>query len=213
MENKKITRDDLNFAALFDMMFGVPLDSEDVKENDVDENDNEEEEEELELEDDDLPFCDFDFDPDDFCDEEDAPLENEAMWGITNINRVIFNPPATVICWEDGSKTVVKCAEGQLFDRYAGFSAAVMKKLFGSTACAKEIMEQCDVDNWKACMEAEKERRREENQAKEAKNREAKKHNTPSPTDSDTADLFIRLLADALERFKKQLEIKDGEEE
>ena len=202
MENKKITRDDLDFTALFDMMFGVPFDSEDVKKNDIDENDNEVEEEELKLEDDDLPFCDFDFDPDDFC---DTP-ENETMWGIPDIDRVIFNPPATVICWEDGSKTVVKCAEGQLFDRYAGFSAAVMKRLFGSTARAKEMMEQCDVDNWKAYMEAEKERRREENQAKEAKNREAKKHNDPSPTD------FIRLLADALERFKKQLEIKDGEE-
>ena len=29
----------------------------------------------------------------------------------SGIKKVIFNPPATIVFWEDGSKTVVKCRE------------------------------------------------------------------------------------------------------
>ena len=30
-----------------------------------------------------------------------------------NVSKIIFNPPATIVFWEDGTKTVVKCsAEG-----------------------------------------------------------------------------------------------------
>ena len=29
----------------------------------------------------------------------------------SGIKNVIFNPPATIVFWEDGSKTVVKCQE------------------------------------------------------------------------------------------------------
>lgn len=45
--------------------------------------------------------------------------------------RIVFNPPATIVFWKDGTKTVVKCSEGEPFSEYAGFCAALTKKIFG----------------------------------------------------------------------------------
>ena len=44
------------------------------------------------------------------------------------IKKVIFNPPATVVYWEDGEKTVVKCTEGELFNESAGVALCFMKR-------------------------------------------------------------------------------------
>ena len=52
------------------------------------------------------------------------------------INRVIFHGPATIVYWDDGTKTVVKCMEGDKFSYDAGIYAAMLKKLFGSTYAA-----------------------------------------------------------------------------
>lgn len=46
------------------------------------------------------------------------------------IKRVIFNNPATIVFWKDGTKTVVK-AHNELFDREKGLAMAVCKKLYG----------------------------------------------------------------------------------
>lgn len=37
------------------------------------------------------------------------------------IDKVIFNPPATIVFWKDGTKTVVKCKEGEEFSEWAEF--------------------------------------------------------------------------------------------
>lgn len=74
-----------------------------------------------------------------FCDDYEPPL-----WGIPDIERIIFNPPATVVYWIDGTKTVVKTMEGDRFEKYAGFAMACMKKMFGSTGTAKNIMKEFD---------------------------------------------------------------------
>ena len=47
------------------------------------------------------------------------------------IKKVIFNPPATIVLWSDGSKTVVKCGEQDEFDPEKGLVMAITKKLFG----------------------------------------------------------------------------------
>jgi uncharacterized protein YlzI (FlbEa/FlbD family) len=46
------------------------------------------------------------------------------------IKQVIFNNPATIIIWKDGSKTVVK-ASGDEFNEEFGFAMAYLKKIFG----------------------------------------------------------------------------------
>lgn len=48
------------------------------------------------------------------------------------IKDVIFNPPATIVFWKDGSKTVVKCGENDIFDPEKGLAMAFAKKILGN---------------------------------------------------------------------------------
>ena len=45
--------------------------------------------------------------------------------------RVVFNGPATIAFWPDGTKTVVKCQDGEPFDPEKGVALAMLKKYFG----------------------------------------------------------------------------------
>jgi hypothetical protein len=47
------------------------------------------------------------------------------------IKNVIFNDPATIVFWEDGTKTVVK-AHDEPFDKGKGLSMAIVKKMYGN---------------------------------------------------------------------------------
>ena len=60
----------------------------------------------------------------------------------TSPERVIFNPPATIILWTDGSKTVVKCKKGEEFDEWTGFITAYAKKAFGRKGFAPFVRKQ-----------------------------------------------------------------------
>lgn len=50
---------------------------------------------------------------------------------VPGIKKVIFNDPATIVIWEGGTKTVVKCMEGETFDKEKGLAMAICKKLYG----------------------------------------------------------------------------------
>lgn len=47
------------------------------------------------------------------------------------IKDVIFNPPATIVFWEDGTKTVVK-DQGEGYDPEKGLAMAISKKALGN---------------------------------------------------------------------------------
>lgn len=47
------------------------------------------------------------------------------------IENVIFNDPATIVIWADGTKTVVK-ADGEYFDPEKGLAMAISKKFFSN---------------------------------------------------------------------------------
>lgn len=47
------------------------------------------------------------------------------------IKKVIFNGPATIVFWNDGTKTVVKCC-GEAFDPEKGLAMAIAKKALGN---------------------------------------------------------------------------------
>lgn len=53
--------------------------------------------------------------------------------------RIIFNPPATIVFFQDGTKTVVKCAEGEKFDPYTGFCYAFTEHFLGSISHIKKL--------------------------------------------------------------------------
>lgn len=44
---------------------------------------------------------------------------------------VIFNDPATIVFWSDGTKTVVKTQDGECYDPEKGMAMAFCKKLMG----------------------------------------------------------------------------------
>lgn len=48
------------------------------------------------------------------------------------ICKVIFNYPATVVLWSDGTKTVVKCGDYDIFDPEKGLAMAIAKKALGN---------------------------------------------------------------------------------
>lgn len=49
-----------------------------------------------------------------------------------NITKVVFNDPATIVFWGDGTKTVVKCSDNETFDPEKGLVMAIAKKAFGN---------------------------------------------------------------------------------
>lgn len=48
------------------------------------------------------------------------------------IDNVIFNPPATIVFWPNGTKTVVKAQDGDIFDPEKGLAMAISKKALGN---------------------------------------------------------------------------------
>ena len=48
------------------------------------------------------------------------------------IKKVIFSNPATIVFWNDGSKTVVKCSERDEYDPEKGLAMAIAKKFLGN---------------------------------------------------------------------------------
>lgn len=67
------------------------------------------------------------------------------------IKDVIFNPPATIILWHDGNKTVVKCSDNDEFDKEKGFAMALSKYILGNRGSYYDIFKKFD-----ATKEAEK---------------------------------------------------------
>lgn len=54
------------------------------------------------------------------------------------IKAVIFNDPATIVFWRDGTKTIVK-ADGEGFDKEKGLAMAISKKCLGNNGSYYEV--------------------------------------------------------------------------
>lgn len=61
---------------------------------------------------------------------------------VTEIVRVIFNDPATIVIWNDGTKTVVKCQEGDTYDAEKGLALCISKKYFGNKGNFNEVFKK-----------------------------------------------------------------------
>lgn len=62
--------------------------------------------------------------------------------GELEVKKIIKNGPATIVFWTDGTKTIVKLQNCDHDDIYAAFTAALAKKIFGSTSKVKKIIEK-----------------------------------------------------------------------
>jgi hypothetical protein len=56
------------------------------------------------------------------------------------IKKVVFNRPATIVFWSDGTKTVVKCGEHDIWDPEKGLAMAITKKFFGNKGFYYDIL-------------------------------------------------------------------------
>lgn len=58
------------------------------------------------------------------------------------IKKVIFNKPATIVYWEDGTKTVVKCQKGDTYNKEQGLALCFTKKALGNKGNFNEVLKK-----------------------------------------------------------------------
>lgn len=61
---------------------------------------------------------------------------------VPEIKNVIFDYPATIILWDDGTKTVVKCQEGDTYSKETGFALCIAKKALGNRGNFNEVFKK-----------------------------------------------------------------------
>lgn len=91
--------------------------------------------------------------------------------------KVIYDEAAgvTVVLWADGTKTIVRAAEGEEHDAYLGYCIALAKKMHGTNSALKRDLEKVLVV------------------------KENKKLNTPLPTMKEYTDALIKDMV--MEKF------------
>ena len=72
-------------------------------------------------------------------------IDNERT--VPAIKKVLFNYPATIVFWEDGSKTIVKSGNCEhSFDPEKGLAMAIAKKAFGNKGSYYNIFKKWIID-------------------------------------------------------------------
>lgn len=67
------------------------------------------------------------------------------------VRRVIISPPATIILWQDDTKTVCKCSEGDEFDAEKGIAMCFLKKMFGNPSQVRKFIDKWMKENSVEC--------------------------------------------------------------
>lgn len=75
--------------------------------------------------------------------EEATKKKEETNMTAASIKNVTFAPPATIVYWSDGSKTVVKCSEKDVFDPEKGLAMAIAKRCGGNKGSYYK-----EIQNW-----------------------------------------------------------------
>ena len=61
---------------------------------------------------------------------------------MSRIKNVIFNDPATIVFWSDGTKTVVKCGKDDTFDPEKGLAMAISKCFFDNAGYFNDVFKK-----------------------------------------------------------------------
>lgn len=69
-------------------------------------------------------------------------IENIERKHHMRIKKVIFNYPATIVLWEDGTKTIVKSGDYDIFDPEKGLAMAIAKKALGNKGDYYEVFKK-----------------------------------------------------------------------
>jgi len=138
-------------------------------------------------------------------------FESDRRVMIPEIKEVIFNYPATIVCWKDGSKTVVKCGKDESFDREKAVAMCFLKKMFKPSIKSHWL----DVIHDAIKVAEEKEQRKAE--ARDAKViKEATNKAKAEEAKKNTAELqaaIQKLETKSLEGMNSKVEGKDEFEE
>lgn len=75
---------------------------------------------------------------------ERAKKNDVVRFGMCNVSirKVIFNDPATIVLWSDGTKTVVKCGPEDSYDMEKGLAMAIVKKMAGNDNRFHKVFKQ-----------------------------------------------------------------------
>lgn len=60
------------------------------------------------------------------------PITVSFNYALPKIKKVIYHDPATVVLWDDGTKTIVKCQHGDKYLPETGLAMAICKKAYGN---------------------------------------------------------------------------------
>lgn len=91
---------------------------------------------------------------------------------LPGIKQVIFNDPATVVIWSDDVKTVVKCQDGDTFDKEKGLTMAICKRFYGNESNFNNLIKKWTEPNVK---KAECQAQAEANKTAKGKSKAGKK--------------------------------------
>lgn len=59
-----------------------------------------------------------------------------------SIKKVIFKDPLTIVLWNNGDKTIVKCQERDIYDPEKGLAMAICKYTYGNKSRYNEIFKK-----------------------------------------------------------------------
>lgn len=62
--------------------------------------------------------------------------------GRWSVKKVIYHAPATIVYWDDGTKTVVKCDNRDTYSKEAGLALCYMKKILGSSRAFNDVLKE-----------------------------------------------------------------------
>lgn len=79
----------------------------------------------------------------------DCKKKEKSTMTEASIKNVIFNPPATIVFWSDGTKTAVKCSEKDIFDPEKGIAMAIAKRCGGNKSDYYKEIRRWIEKSWK----------------------------------------------------------------
>jgi hypothetical protein len=59
--------------------------------------------------------------------------------------EVIFQGDRTIVKWKDDTTTIVKCMEGDKFNKEMGFTMALSKKIYGKHSVVRDIISSAKI--------------------------------------------------------------------
>lgn len=71
-----------------------------------------------------------------------AKLVNGTARPDDGLDKIIFSEDVTIAIWKDGTKTIIRCQEGDTFDKEKAIALCYMKKALGNRGSFNETLKK-----------------------------------------------------------------------